>query len=144
MVSPRLNAIVEIDGAVSRLAANIRGLVQVARLQEFSTLTGTGRILLYGRFGMTAVVDSVLATVPDIEDAVGMDVVILSPNGRPADLCFIMGVASPAGLLYDGIGLPRTTSAVASEDAGGMNKVEGWRAQLTPPTDAGTVVDQRR
>ena len=59
-----------------------------ARLVEYDEAAGVGSILLYGRLGMTARVDNVLALNPEnIMELVGFDCLILSPSGRPVDGC---------------------------------------------------------
>ena len=143
MPNPRLNVLDELDGAISRQGAALRGLVSQGRLEAFDELAGTGTVRVYGRFQMSAVVQNVLALNPDtIADAVGFDVILISPNGRASDLSFIAGLASGPSILYSGLGLTRTTTVMASTTAGGapVEVVEAWRTRFEPPTDGGALL----
>ena len=140
MPNPRLNALGDLDDAISRQGAALRGLVSQGRLVEFDELSGTGTVRIYGRMGQTALVRSVLALDPGtVAELVSFDVVLLSPNGRVSDLAFILGGASGPSVLYPGLDLPRTTTVTASTTAAGV-MVEAWRVRFEPPTDGGALL----
>ena len=139
-MTPRLSILGELDGAISRLREQVQGTIMQARLVEYDEAAGVGSILLYGRQGQTARVDSVLALNPEtVTDLVGFDCLILSPSGRPVDGCWIIGGASGPSLLYSGLALTRTNTVTASTTAAG-DETEAWRVRFTPPADGGALL----
>lgn len=139
MVTPRLESASVLDEGLDRTQAQVGGLIQRARLVEFDELEGTGTCTLYLRAGQTATVTGVLPIGdPDVvADAVGFDIVLLAPTGRPSDSAYVLGAAYGPGLLFDGLRMLPTLAIAAADSFGG--NTPGWSATWRPREPGGAI-----
>lgn len=147
MVSPRLNAIDELNRGLETQAARVSGLIQRGRLERFDELTGLGTVRVYLRPGQTATLRDILplGDAETVADYVGFDVLLLAPSGRMFDGAYITGLASGPGILYDGFGRPlggsvsaalKPTVLISPTEPFGALVVTSIEARLKAPSDS--------